>query len=563
MTGESEDRFWFYVLDPGLLVQGSNLLAVEVHQNAADSPDLSFDLALSDIPPPELLRGPYLQLGTDQSVRIRWRTFSSSDSAVLYGPAPGNLNQLVSVPGHTTEHEVELTGLQPDTVYYYAIGSTSGGILSGNDLQHFFRTHPPAGENRPFRAWILGDSGTANTDARAVRDAYQTYTGSAHTDLWLMLGDNAYENGEDVEFQAAVFETYPEMLRKSVLWPTRGNDENSEAVYYGIFSMPTQGQAGGLASGSEAYYSFDFANVHFVCLDSDTSSRLPGGPMLTWLENDLASTMQPWIVAFWHHPPYSKGGHDSDVDADSGGRLRDMRQYALPILEAYGVDLVLTGHSHSYERSFLIDGHYGYSTSFNPLTMLIDGGDGNPNGDGAYQKEIGPHAGTVYCVAGSSGSISSSGSLDHPVMYTSLRSLGSLVLEVDDLRMEVKFLDHQGQVQDSFTLWTGDTPLVFSTTGLFAGFMTSLIVNGADPGNAVYFLYSLTGSGPTQTQFGVMDLTMPITQLGPVTADGQGKAILSTSIPASAAGRSVYLQAFELQGVGVGRFSNPLTEWVH
>ena len=88
-------------------------------------------------------------------------------------------------------------------------------------------------------------------------------------------------------------------------------------------------------------------------------------------------------------------------------------------------DLVLCGHSHSYERSFLIDGHYGLSSTFGPANLL-DGGDGNENGDGAYMKSSAPNAGTVYCVAGSSGLVQG-GPLNHPVMYHSVAQLGSLV----------------------------------------------------------------------------------------------------------------------------------------
>jgi hypothetical protein len=109
-----------------------------------------------------------------------------------------------------------------------------------------------------------------------VRDAYHAWTGVTHTDLWLMLGDNAYANGTDAEYQAAVFNMYPEVLRKAVLWPTRGNHEIAVAagsVCYDIFTMPTTGQAGGLASGTEAYYAFDYGNIHFVRLDSQGSSR--------------------------------------------------------------------------------------------------------------------------------------------------------------------------------------------------------------------------------------------------------------------------------------------------
>ena len=75
--------------------------------------------------------------------------------------------------------------------------------------------------------------------------------------------------------------------------------------------------------------------------------------MLTWLKEDLAGTTQEWKIAFWHHPPYTKGSHDSD----SENALADMRQNLVPILERGGADLVLTGHSYSYERSVLLNGN--------------------------------------------------------------------------------------------------------------------------------------------------------------------------------------------------------------
>jgi hypothetical protein len=91
---------------------------------------------------------------------------------------------------------------------------------------------------------------------------------------------------------------------------------------------------GGLVTGTEAYYSFDYGNVHFISLDSYETDRSVGSPMMSWLENDLAATSAMWIIAFWHHPPYTKGSHDSDRESN----LIDMRATALPILESYGVD---------------------------------------------------------------------------------------------------------------------------------------------------------------------------------------------------------------------------------
>ena len=58
-----------------------------------------------------------------------------------------------------------------------------------------------------------------------VRDAYYAFAGSTAPNLWLMLGDNAYNGGTDTEYQAAVFDMYPATLRQSVLWPTIGNHD--------------------------------------------------------------------------------------------------------------------------------------------------------------------------------------------------------------------------------------------------------------------------------------------------------------------------------------------------
>jgi hypothetical protein len=281
-----------------------------------------------------------------------------------------------------------------------------------------------------------------------------------------MLGDNAYSDGTDSEYQAAVFDMYAAMLRKSVLWPAFGNHDGHSAssrlqtgVFYDIFTLPADGDAGGIASGTEAYYSFDYANIHFICLNSHDMPREPDGEMLTWLQNDLTANAMDWTIAFWHHPPYSKGSHDSD----SEGRLSEMRSNALPILEDGGVDLVLTGHSHSYERSYLLDGHYGPSSTLTD-SMIINRGDGRTDGDGVYHKHTpGPagHEGAVYVVAGSSGK-TSGGSLNHPAMYVSLNVLGSVVLDVDGNRINLCFLDNTGTKRDYFTLVKGDIDTLVS-----------------------------------------------------------------------------------------------------
>jgi hypothetical protein len=409
------------------------------------------------VPAQTLTRGPYLQMGTPTSQILRWRTDIATDSRVQLGASPTALNLTIDVATPTTEHAVVVTGLDPNTVYYYAVGTTATR-LAGGDANHYFQTSPPTGATDPIRIWVLGDAGTAgptgvNANQTAVRNAYGAFAAGRYTDLILLLGDNAYNSGTDAEYQNAVFNMYGGFLRQSNLWSTIGNHDAAGSTnpnvstlpYFNIFTLPTAGEAGGLASGTEKYYSFDFGNVHFVCLDSMTSDRSVNGAMLTWLAADLAANTKPWIVAYWHHPPYSKGSHNSDTES----QLIQMRENALPILESYGVDLVLSGHSHSYERSKLIGGHYGLSTTLT-ADMIKDGGSGRPGETGAYTKATAAHR-AVYAVAGSSGQ-TSGGTLNHPVMYVSLNNLGSMILDVSGERLDATFLRENGTVADTFAI---------------------------------------------------------------------------------------------------------------
>jgi len=402
-----------------------------------------------------LTRGPYLQNGSTTAVTIRWRTSANAASVVRYGTSASNLNLSVSDTTPKTEHELRVTGLATNTQYFYAVETATATLASGSDYN--FVTAPTGAQ--PTRIWVLGDPGTASSSQTAVRNAYYTFTGTRRTDLWLMLGDNAYADGTDAQYQSAVFNMYASVLRSSVLWPTLGNHDGHSASsssqtgpYYASFTLPRNAEAGGVASGTEAYYSFNYGNVHFVCLNSYDVDRSATGAMLTWLTSDLAANTKDWLVAFFHHPPYSKGSHNSDSEVE----LVQMRQNALPILEDHGVDLVLAGHSHAYERSKFIDGHYGTSGTLTG-SMILDSGNGREDGTGAYVKSsVGPvpNEGAVFAVAGASGQ-TSGGSLNHPAMYISLNVLGSMVLDIDGPRLDALYLDSTGTRRDYFTLRKG------------------------------------------------------------------------------------------------------------
>ncbi len=412
---------------------------------------------------PAVTRGPYLQVGTATGVIVRWRTDVATDSRVRFGTAPDVLGTEVGDNTQVTDHSVTLSGLSPATRYYYSVGSSASTLQGGAD--DTFRTAPQIGTAQPTRVWVLGDSGTKDAVAASVRDGYLSYAAGRDADVFLMLGDNAYDTGTDAEYQAAVFNMYPAQLSRSVLWSTIGNHDTAQSTnpslsipYFQIFDNPTNGAAGGVASGTEKYYSFDYGRIHFICLDSMTSSRLPGSPMLTWLESDLGATTQDWIIAFFHHPPYSKGSHNSDTETE----LTQMRANVLPILEAGGVDLVLAGHSHSYERSVLLNGHYGLSTSLTGAMKLESGSGRESDPGGAYDKptDLAANKGSVYVVAGNGGHVTSwvGGSTaeyspsPHPAMYYSALHVGSVVLDVDGNRLDARLIRPGGAVDDAFTI---------------------------------------------------------------------------------------------------------------
>lgn len=400
---------------------------------------------------PGLTRGPYLQMATPHSIHIRWRTGEPSTSVVRFGEGGGKLERSARAQGKTTEHDVLVDGLEPARAYTYRVGTTSTSWEGGGP--YGFRTPPAVGKAVPTRVLILGDSGTGDDGAREVREAYEYYAKShGPADVWLMLGDNAYYFGTDDEYQEGVFEMYPSLLRRRALWPALGNhdartadSDDQSGPYYDIFTLPTDGQAGGVASHTEAYYSFDYANIHFVCLDSADSDLSADGPMAQWLRRDLEATGQTWRVVFFHHPPYSKGSHDSD----DGERMTAMRQNFAPILEEYGVDLVFSGHSHDYERSYLIDGHYGDSASFASSNRV--GADGEYGKNWSWKTKRGPHHGTIYVVAGSAAK-HSGGPLDHPAMAVSQDRMGFVMLEIDGDKLEATFVHADGSKGDHFEL---------------------------------------------------------------------------------------------------------------
>jgi hypothetical protein len=542
-----------FSFSPSSFISGNNVVAVEIHQNAVTSSDISFDLELIGNTGPvaaSLTRGPYMNSALQSAITIRWRTNIATDSKVSYGTSAGSLTQSVTDNTSTTEHIVTLTGLATNTLYYYNIGSTSQ-VLQG-DANNYFKTMPAVGSTHKIRVMAMGDMGNNSTNQVNVRNAYLNFNGTNYTDAWILLGDNAYQNGTDEEYQTNFYNIYQGSLTKNhVLWPAPGNHDyaNSSArqadhviPYYDMFTLPSAGQAGGVASNTEAFYSYNYGNIHFVALDSygweTGSTRLYDtlGPQVTWLKQDLAANTQPWTVVYFHHPPYTKGSHNSDTESE----LINMRERVVRILERYKVDLVLNGHSHSYERSYLINGHYGVESTFSPAIHGVSTSSAKYNGTAnscTYIKNgTDVVNGIVYAVVGSAGQVGgSTAGYPHDAMYYSdVTNGGTLFFEVENNRLDAKWICADGQVRDNFTIMKE----VNKTNNITIASGTPIQLTASWIGNYSWgsgeTTRSITVSPISNTTYTVTDGAGCITDVFSITiAGGQNKPINTREVVAN------------------------------
>ena len=401
-------------------------------------------------------RAPYFQKQAADGISVLWNTAESETGVLRYGLSPDKLDVELKEDIAGEAHELRLTGLQTGRRYYYAVGNTE--IMNyGGSKNDWFMTAPETGVDTAVRLWVIGDSGQPGKIAWAVRDAMKVWVddnpreGKPYLDQWLTLGDNAYRSGSDQQFRFGFFDSYSSVLNNIAPWPGYGNHDSRRRAFFKIFSLPEQAESGGVASGTENYYSFDYANIHTVMLDSQDSDRDSDGEMLNWLKRDLEAykvSGQDWLIVVFHHPPYTKGSHNSDNEGDSGGRMADMRQTVLPVLEQYGADLVMSGHSHVYERSYLMDCHYGDSSQFSDKNIVSHGAEGN---DIDFIKSKGAHSGTVYVVAGASAKVDR-GPINHPAMAISMMKAGSLLIDIEGNHLVARYIGADAEVEDEFTI---------------------------------------------------------------------------------------------------------------
>ncbi|MDQ3266400.1 MAG: metallophosphoesterase [Myxococcota bacterium] len=440
-------------------------------------------------------RRPTLNSVDQDSAIVVLRLDASCSVTVRYG-AGTDLGQSASGTASGANHAVTLSGLTAGTRYSYQV-EACGSKLGDVDT---FRTAPSASTMQVHFA-AVGDMGTGGSMQTNVSNRMH----QAAPELWLGLGDLAYADGTDAEFTSNFFKPMGEAMEDIPFFPSPGNHEyytGQAQPYLDAFVLPTNNPA-----SSERYYSFDWGPVHFVSLDGECvadyeASDCDDVPQLAWLKADLAATTKPWKVVFFHRPSWSSGEHGSNLK---------MRERLSPILEQYDVDLALTGHDHHYERTHPITGDA--VDAQNGITYLVVGG------GGANLRTFG--------VAQPSWSV-----------YRNATDYGFLDVVVDGGTLTGKFVRHDGQVLDTFTLSKQvTTPKEFTLTVAAEpaqGTVPFQTLLGAQTNlsNPDYLWTLPDGSNASGAQV-PLELTEPGSYAISVTATGEGTSI-SKSITVAA-----------------------------
>lgn len=433
----------------------------------------------------DLVRKPYLQKLGPKSVVVKLRLKESGNVKLFLGTDFSNLNISQSVDNTSLDHDIFIENLYPNTKYYYKIKVNDNFINS--DSTWNFKTAPPVGAKNKFSFWSIGDL-YGGPQQLAVYEGFKKFRKNNYTNLFLTVGDNVYCGGSDECLQSNFFNVYQQgsILQQAGFYPATGNHDydnydrvvdNPKLAYFNSFILPSQGEIGGEPSNSEAYYSFNYANAHFVILES-TAYGKDGKQLfdsdnlqLQWLKIDLAKNKQDWTIVVLHHPLFTKGSYDSDASPD----LIKIRSTLAPIFDQYNVDIVLTGHSHTMERSKPTRGHYGHSSTFDEKKHQKQTSSGLYNGSGNscpyfFNGSNLDKSGVIYVTNGSSGATSRPVGLygKHPIMFFENKSkIGSFFAEIEDNKFVGKFIDDEGSILDQFTIFKSkDSTCVNCFTGI-------------------------------------------------------------------------------------------------
>jgi hypothetical protein len=178
------------------------------------------------------------------------------------------------------------------------------------------------------RFMVVGDTGTGAKGQYELAAVMARYWQAFPFETALMMGDNLYGTEKAEDYKKKFEDAYRPLLDNKVkFYATLGNHDESNERFYELFNM-----------NGEEYYNFKKGPVSFYSLNSNYMDK----KQLAWLEEKLKADTSAWKVAFFHHPPYSSGGKH--------GSSSSLREVVEPLFVKYGVNVVLAGHEHFYER---------------------------------------------------------------------------------------------------------------------------------------------------------------------------------------------------------------------
>lgn len=330
-----------------------------------------------------------------QEVWVMWSTqLEGMTPTVQYGLAQDSLT-MQTIGNSSTYwqggwkgyiYRVQLSGLQPDTVYYYRVGDPD---WEWGQITYAFRTAPDTNTGNVSIA-LYGDMG--NTDI-SNKNIYWLSTAATEgkLDMVMHLGDIGYADAYEVGWDLFLNKIEP-IAAVIPYMTTVGNHE----VFYDFtgyryrFQMPVQNLDNINRLNVSLYYSFNYGNVHFISFSLEeffglALNMLPGNDQYNWLLQDLQQAdanrdQQPWIVMTAHRPLYCT----TDIDQRCTGATAYYRSMIEPLIHQYKVDLVFGAHLHNYERTYPV---YN-STVYNP--------------GGSSSEFVNPEA-TIYLVVGTGG----------------------------------------------------------------------------------------------------------------------------------------------------------------
>ncbi len=183
-------------------------------------------------------------------------------------------------------------------------------------------------EEKSVRFAVIGDNGTGGKPEYEIADEMAAYQKIVGFQFVIMLGDNIYGGHHSKDFERKFEDPYKALLDAGVkFYASLGNHDNSNEVLYKPYNM-----------NGQRYYTFKKGDAEFFVLDSNYMDAT----QLDWLQRQLRESNSKWKIAYFHHPLFSDGRfHGPDLD---------LRKQLMPIFEQYGVNVVLSGHEHVYER---------------------------------------------------------------------------------------------------------------------------------------------------------------------------------------------------------------------